>query len=66
METTLVPPCSTRPQSTTITTSLYELIEALQNEVGPENDALVVATVVYLLRSRHLRFLPDTEASHCN
>lgn len=66
METALVPPCSTRPQSTTITTSLYELIEALQNEVGPENDDLVVATVVYLLRSQHIRFLRNSETNHYN
>ena len=66
METTLVPSCSTGQQSTTITTSLYELIEALQHEVGPENDDLVVATVVYLLRSQHIRFLHNTEPSHCN
>ena len=66
METTLVPPCSTRPQSTTITTSLYELIEAIQKEVGPENDDLVVATVVYLLRSQRLRLPRNTEASDCN
>ena len=66
MKTALVPTCSTRPQSTTITTSLYALIEALQNEVGPENDALVVAIVVYLLRSRHVRFLRNPGASECN
>jgi len=66
METALVPPCSTRPQCITITTSLYELIEALQNEVGPENDDLVVAIVVYLLRSRHVRLLRNPEMSECN
>ena len=66
METALVPPCSTRPQSTTITTSLYALIEALQNEVGPENDDLVVATVVYLLRTQRLRLPRNTEASPYN
>ena len=63
---TLLPPCSTSQQSSTVTTSLYELMEALQNALGPENDDLVVATVVYLLRSQSIRFLHDTEASHCN
>ena len=63
---TLLPPCSTSQQSSTVTTSLYELMEALQNAVGPENDALVVATVVYLLRSQIIRFFHDMEASHCN
>lgn len=66
METALVPPCSTRPQSTPITTSLYELVEALQDEVGPENDDLVVATVMYLLRSQRIKFLRDPEANYCN
>ena len=63
---TVLPPYSTRPQCTTITTSLYELIEALQNEVGPEDDDLVVATVAYLLRSQCVRFLCYTGASQCN
>ena len=66
METALVSPCSTRPQSTPITTSLYELVEALQDEVGPENDDLVVATVMYLLRSHSIKFLRDPEANYCN
>lgn len=66
METALVSPCSTRPQSAPITTSLYALVEALQNEVGPENDDLVVATVMHLLRSHSIKFLRDPEVSHCN
>jgi hypothetical protein len=36
------------------TTTLYELLAALQDVVGPEDDALVVATVVHLLRSGRL------------
>ena len=35
-------------------TTLYDLIAAIQDVVGPEDDALVVATVVHLLRSRQL------------
>ena len=66
METALVPPCSTRQPSTPITTSLYALVEALQNEVGPENDALVVATVMYLLRSQSIKLLRHPEANQCN
>jgi len=65
METGL-PPWSTRQQCTAITTSLYELIEALQNEVGPEADDLVVSTVAYLLRSQRIRLLRYTRTSHCN
>jgi hypothetical protein len=36
------------------TTTLYDLIAALQATVGPDDDALVVATVAHLLRSGHL------------
>jgi hypothetical protein len=32
-------------------TTVYDLIVAIQDAVGPEDDALVVATVVHLLRS---------------
>lgn len=53
-------------KSTTITTNLYELIEAVQNQVGPEEDELVVATVMYILRARRATFLHNTGASHCN
>ena len=63
---TVLPQCSTRQPCTAITTSLYELIEALQNEVGPEDDDLVVATVAYLWRSQRLRLLRYTRTSHCN
>jgi hypothetical protein len=37
-----------------IITTLYELIAVLQDVVGPDNDPLVVATVVHLLRSGRL------------
>jgi hypothetical protein len=66
MKTTLNPPLKTTQQSTTITTNLYELIEAVQSQVEPEDDKLVVATVMYMLRTRHATFLHDTGASHCN
>jgi hypothetical protein len=66
MKTTLKPPLNTTQRSTTITTNLYELVEAVQNQVGPENDELVVATVMYLLRAGRATFLYDTGASHCN
>ena len=51
---TVLPPCSTEQEY--IQTSLYELIEALQSEIGPENDDLVVAIIVYLFRSKRIRF----------
>jgi hypothetical protein len=47
-------------------TNLYELIEAVQNQVGPENDELVVATVMYLLRAGRATFLSNMGTSHCN
>ena len=35
MKTILTPPSNPTQRSTTVTTNLYELIEAVQNEVGP-------------------------------
>ncbi|HEY5871521.1 MAG TPA: hypothetical protein VI542_39095 [Candidatus Tectomicrobia bacterium] len=35
-----------------ITTTLYELIAAIQEVVDPQDDALVVATVMHILQSR--------------
>ena len=64
METVVVPPRRTRQQG--LTTSLYDLIEAIQNTVGPEDDDLVVATVVYLLRTGRIRFLHNLGVGHCN
>lgn len=69
MKTILKPPLNTTntsQKSTTITTNLYELIEAVQNQVEPENDALVVATVMYILRTRRATFLHHMGTSHCN
>ena len=66
MQTLSKPPLNTTPQSTTITTNLFELIEAVQNQVEPGNDALVVATVMYILRARRATFLYNTETNHCN
>lgn len=66
MQTLLKTPLSTTQKSQTITTSLYELIEAVQTAIGPENDELVVATVMYVLRSGHATFRHSMGASHCN
>ena len=46
----------------TITTTLYDLIAAVRAAVAPDDDPLVVATVVHLLRSRRVTFLGDPEA----
>jgi hypothetical protein len=37
--------------------TLYELIVAIQDLVGPQDDARVVATVVHLLQSQRLTML---------
>jgi hypothetical protein len=66
METVVGPPRHTRAQSITTITSLYELIEAVQKAVGPENDELVVSIVMDLLRSGRIKFLPYPGVSHCN
>ena len=66
MQTVLKPPLSTTQKSKTITTSLYELIETVQREIGSESDELVVATVMYVLRSGRAKFLNSMEANHCN
>jgi len=47
------------------TTTLYDLMAALQAVVGPDDDALVVATVVHLLRSERLTFLGKTGTYPC-
>jgi len=52
--------------SATVTTTLYDLIATIQDVVGPGNDRLVVATVVYMLSVGSL-ILPsalDMQSSH--
>jgi hypothetical protein len=66
MQTVLKPPLKTTQKSKIITTSLYALIETVQREVGSENDELVVATVMYILRSGRAKFLNNMEANHYN
>jgi hypothetical protein len=49
-----------RPRTATslrLTTTLYDLMAVLQDAGGPDDDALVVATVVHLLRSGRLTWL---------
>ena len=43
---------SPSPRSATIQTTLYDLIDAISAEVRPDEEALVTATAVHLLRSR--------------
>jgi hypothetical protein len=48
---------SPSPQSITIHTTLYDLIEAVAAEVGPGEEALVTATARHLLRPHKARFI---------
>ena len=41
----------------TITTTLYELVVALNAEVDPEDDALVTAAVMHLINVNRARFV---------
>jgi hypothetical protein len=66
MQTVLKPPLNTTQRSRTITTNLYELVEAVQTAIGSENDELVVATVMSVLRSGRATFLKSLGVSHCN
>jgi hypothetical protein len=43
--------------STSITTTLYDLVVALNAEVDPEDDALVTAAVVHLIHVHRARFV---------
>lgn len=43
--------------SVTITTTLYDLMDAMQDDVAPAEEDLVVASVVHLLRSGRITFL---------
>jgi hypothetical protein len=42
-----------------LVTTLYELLTAIQEVVGPEEDALVVATMQHLLQSGRLTWLGE-------
>lgn len=49
---------------TTIRTTLYDLIEAIHTEVGPEDDDLVVTTVMHLMATGRMKF--PQEQGYCN
>ena len=49
-------PATARLRAHTITTTLYELIEAIEEEVGPGNGQLVTETILYLLDTGKIRF----------
>jgi hypothetical protein len=53
------PKRSPEAASTRVTTTLYDVLAALQTVVEPEDDDVVVAIVAAWLRSGRLRFLED-------
>ena len=48
-----------------LTTTLYDLIAAIQDGLSPDDDALVVATVVHLLRSGRLTWRGQARERLC-
>jgi hypothetical protein len=46
----------------TLTTTLYDLIAAVQDVVDPHNDALIVATVQHMLRAGRATWGSDVVA----
>lgn len=60
MEDTLAEPSiATKKRTQTIITTLYDLIDAVNSSVGPENEELVVALVAQMLHSGRVRFLRE-------
>ena len=47
----------TEPERTTVKTTLYDLIAAMQTTVDPEEDAVIVGAVMHLIRTGRIRFL---------
>ena len=47
-------PARTVPSSTAIQTTLYDLLAALNAQVGPDEDAVVTAVVVHLLQTNRV------------
>ena len=48
-----------------LATTLYELLAAIQDVVGPDEDALIVATVRHLLQSGRLTWLGEARERLC-
>lgn len=64
MSTTAMPVGCTTQTPTALTTTLYDLIAALQDVAGPDENALVVAAVMHLMRSRRLTWHRDRLEHH--
>jgi hypothetical protein len=49
---------ATAPVPTTqVTTTLFDLVDAISSEVGPEEDDLVAAAVMHLINANRARFV---------
>ena len=48
---------ATNLSSTTINTTLYDLIDAVSNEVGAEDEKLIQKTVLHLIDSLRIKFI---------
>ena len=64
MSTTAMPVGCTTKTPTALTTTLYDLIAALQDVADPDEDTLVVAAVMHLMRSRQLTWRRDRLERH--
>lgn len=57
-ERTSLEPARARPASAPLTMTLYDLVAAVQDILGPERDDQVVATVSAVLRAGHVTWNP--------
>lgn len=48
-------------ERTTIQTTLYDLIVAIREEIGPDEEHLVTPVVVHLLNSGRIKFIDDVQ-----
>ena len=54
-------PGSDNKRSTTIKTTLYDLMTAISEEVQPGEERLITETVLHLLDTGHIKFNPALE-----
>jgi hypothetical protein len=57
-----MPTIGTRQVCEQTTTTLYDLIAAVQSVVEPDNDEEVVATVLHMLRTKRARWCDNVAA----
>ena len=53
-----------KPVSTSTRTTLFELISALQDAAGPDDDKTVVAVLADMFQAGRIRFLNDPAECH--